>query len=100
MVEKLSLGPSTVSDLAKPFDMSLTAVLQHLQVLETCGLVSSAKRGRVRTCSLDPDGFAKLADWVGQRRGRVERNLDRLGEILAEPDPADPSPTLSKGNAK
>jgi len=100
IIEQLSLGPTTASDLARPFDMSLTAVLQHLHVLESCGLVKTEKRGRVRTCSLDIDGLTRLADWVGQRRARVERSLDRLGDILAEPVPTGSSQTTSKGESK
>jgi DNA-binding transcriptional ArsR family regulator len=87
IVERLTQGPASVSDLAKPFAMTLAAVVQHLQVLEDSGLVRSQKVGRVRTCRLEPSGFTPLADWVAARRALMERRFDRLGEILAEPDP-------------
>jgi DNA-binding transcriptional ArsR family regulator len=86
IVERLSREPASVSDLAKPFDMTRTAVLQHLQVLEKCGLVRSDKVGRVRTCRIEVSGLTVLADWFAERRRLVERRLDRLGEILAEND--------------
>jgi len=88
IVERLSRGPASVSDLAKPFDMTLAAVVQHLQVLEGSGLIRSEKIGRVRTCRIEPDGLSTLADWVAERRTLLERRFDRLGEILAESRPA------------
>ena len=84
IVERLSRGPASVSELARPFDMTLAAVVQHLQVLEDSGLIRSQKVGRVRTCRLDGGAWNKLADWVAERRAVMERRLDRLGEILAE----------------
>src|SRR5712664_503622 len=88
IVERLSRGPATVSDLARPFDMTLAAVVQHLQVLEESGLVQSEKVGRVRTYQIEPGGLAPLADWVAERRSLMERRLDRLGELLAETEPS------------
>jgi DNA-binding transcriptional ArsR family regulator len=88
IVERLSRGPATVSDLAKPFDMTFAAVVQHLQALEACGLIRSEKVGRVRTCRIEPGGLAPLADWIAERRMLMERRLDRLGEILADEDRA------------
>jgi DNA-binding transcriptional ArsR family regulator len=88
IVERLTLGPANVSDLAKPFDISLAAVLQHVQVLEESGLIMSAKVGRVRTCCIAPGGLKPLADWVAERRKLMEYRLDRLGEIIAESEPA------------
>jgi DNA-binding transcriptional ArsR family regulator len=82
MVDRLSLGPASVSDLARPFDMTLAAVVQHLQVLEACGIVRSEKVGRVRTCRLEPSGLDQLGDWIAARRTRAERQLDRLGQVL------------------
>ena len=87
IVDRLSHGPATVSDLAKPFDMTLAAVVQHLQVLEKSKLIRSEKVGRVRTCRIEPGGLNILADWVAERRTLMERRLDRLGEILAETEP-------------
>ncbi len=84
MVEQLSLGPASVSELARPLAISLPAVLQHLTVLETDGLVRSQKIGRVRTCQIEPAGLRAAGDWVAQRRALWERSLDRLGEYLAE----------------
>lgn len=86
IVERLSQGPASVSDLAKPFDMTLAAVVQHLQVLEDSGLIKTEKIGRVRTCRIEAKGWDKLADWVMARRTQMERRFDRLGEILAEPE--------------
>ena len=88
MVERLSQGPASVSDLAQPFDMTLAAVVQHLQVLEACGIIRSEKVGRVRTCSLQPAGLAPLEAWIAERRGLVERRLDRLGQFLDAQDAA------------
>ncbi|BCG78093.1 ArsR/SmtB family transcription factor [Mesorhizobium sp. 113-3-3] len=90
ILERLSRGPATVSQLAEPFGMTFAAVLQHLQVLEACGLIRSEKIGRVRTCRIEPGGLAPLADWIAECRIPAERHLDRLGEILAETDQSSP----------
>jgi len=92
IVERLSLGPASVSDLARPFDMTLAAVVQHLQVLEEAGVVRSEKVGRVRTCRIEPAGLAPLADWITARRTRVEHQLDRLGAVLDEIASEEPKP--------
>jgi len=84
MVERLSRGPASVSELAKPFAMSLPAVVQHLQVLEASGLVTSAKVGRVRTCQIAPQALSAAEQWINDRWTTWERRLDRLGEYLAE----------------
>lgn len=86
MIERLCDRPQTVSSLAAPLHISLAAVVQHLQVLEACGLVRSEKVGRVRTCRVDPRGFNKAEAWFASRRSSLERKLDRLGELLAEED--------------
>jgi DNA-binding transcriptional ArsR family regulator len=86
IVEQLSAGPSTVSALAEPFDMSLAAVMQHLRVLEESGIIRTQKVGRVRTCRLEPAGLNVAAQWIADRRALWERRFDRLGEILAEQD--------------
>jgi DNA-binding transcriptional ArsR family regulator len=86
MVERLSRGPATVSDLAKPFAMSLAAIVQHLAVLEESGIVASEKIGRVRTCRLEPKGLHMAEKWINERRLLWERRLDRLGEFLAAED--------------
>jgi DNA-binding transcriptional ArsR family regulator len=88
LVEQLSQGPASVSDLAKPLGISLAAVVQHLQVLERSGVVRTQKVGRVRTCRIEPAGLNVVAEWVAERRSLWERRLDRLGDILAEEEPA------------
>ena len=82
LVERLAGGPATVSELAQPLPMSLPAVMLHLKVLEDCGLVRSEKKGRVRTCRIDPKMLSQAEHWVAERRLMWERNLDRLGEFL------------------
>jgi DNA-binding transcriptional ArsR family regulator len=84
IVERLSLGPATVSELAEPLPMSLSAVVQHLKVLQVSGLVSSEKVGRVRTCRIEPAALRPVERWIGARRSSWESRLDRLGEYLAE----------------
>jgi DNA-binding transcriptional ArsR family regulator len=84
MVDRLARGPASVSDLARPLAMSLPAVVQHLHVLEASGLVHSHKLGRVRTCSIEPAALRTAERWVADRRTVWERNLDRLGDYLAE----------------
>jgi DNA-binding transcriptional ArsR family regulator len=84
MVERLSRAPASVSELAKPFDMSLSAVMQHLALLEESGLVATEKVGRVRTCRIEPHGLSSVEKWISDRRSSWERRLDRLGEFLAE----------------
>jgi DNA-binding transcriptional ArsR family regulator len=91
MVERLSRGPASVSELAQPLAMSLPAVVQHLQVLETSGLVRSEKVGRVRTCRIEPAALRPAERWINERRTGWERRLDRLGEYLAE-DPDETKP--------
>lgn len=86
MIEKLSEGPVSVSKLAKPLDISLAAVVQHLQVLERSGLVRTEKVGRVRTCNVEPKGLSVVERWISDRRSLWEARFDRLGKLLAEPD--------------
>jgi len=104
LVERLGTGSATVSELARPLDMTLSAVVQHLAVLEACGLVSSEKVGRTRRCRLEPVGLQLAADWFAGQRAAWERRLDRLGEVLeadlaaeevATPAPAPPPPPTS-----
>jgi len=87
MLERLSRGPATVSELAAPLPMSLPAVVQHLQVLEASGLVRSEKVGRVRTCRIEPQALSQAERWISERRTAWERRLDRLGEYLAGTKP-------------
>lgn len=84
MVERLSRGPASVSELAAPFPMSMSAVVQHLKILEASGLVASEKTGRVRTCRVDAQALSAAERWINERRKSVERSLDRLGAFLDE----------------
>jgi DNA-binding transcriptional ArsR family regulator len=86
IVERLRQGPLSVSALAGPLQVTLTAVGQHVQVLEESSLVHTEKIGRIRTCRLEPTGFLALQHWVQDHRSTWERGLDRLGELLAESD--------------
>jgi len=83
LVERLSRGPASVSDLAKPFAMSLPAIVQHLAVLEAAGIVQSEKVGRVRTYQLIPDGLVPANEWIVQQRTPQVKQLDRLGDYLS-----------------
>ncbi|PXA99375.1 transcriptional regulator [Nostoc sp. 3335mG] len=91
MIDRLSRGPASVSELAKPFDMSLPAVVQHLQALEMSGLVSSQKVGRVRTCRIEPEALSLAEQWLNERRTLWMERLDRLGDLLgSNPDVEEP----------
>jgi DNA-binding transcriptional ArsR family regulator len=87
LVERLSAGAMSVSDLAAPLPMSMSAVMQHLKVLETAGLVRSEKVGRVRTCRVEPEALTAAERWLNARRISVERSLERLGVFLDETKP-------------
>jgi DNA-binding transcriptional ArsR family regulator len=93
MLDRLSRGPASVSELARPFAMSLPAVVQHLQMLEASGLIRTEKVGRVRTCQIEPGALQRAEQWLNDRRTAWERRLDRLGDVLAEtandPEPGD-----------
>ena len=86
MVERLSVGPASVSELAERLPVTLAAVVQHVQVLEHAGLVHSRKVGRVRRCELNIDRLRPVDAWIGERRALLEAAFDRLGALLAEPD--------------
>ena len=83
IVDRLSKGDASVSELAQPLTMSLAAVVQHVQLLEASGLVRTRKTGRVRHCHLDREVLSQAETWLSQRRTLWEDNLDRLGEVLA-----------------
>jgi DNA-binding transcriptional ArsR family regulator len=89
IVDRLSRGPASVSDLARPLPMSLPAVVQHLQVLELSGLVKTAKVGRVRTCTIDSGALSLAEQWINERRTGWEKRLDRLGAFLDAEDEAE-----------
>jgi DNA-binding transcriptional ArsR family regulator len=82
MVQRLARGPASVSELARPLSISLPAVMQHLQVLETSGIVRTEKVGRVRTCSVEPKMLSIAERWIAERRESWERKLDRLADYL------------------
>ena len=84
IVDRLSRGDASVSELARPLAMSLAAVVQHIQLLEGSGLIQTQKTGRVRNCHLDRDVLSQAESWLSQRRTLWEDNLDRLGEVLAQ----------------
>jgi DNA-binding transcriptional ArsR family regulator len=84
MVERLCEGPASVSELGRPLDMTLAAVVQHVQVLEASGLVLSEKVGRTRTVRIEPTTLRTAEQWINERRTSWERRLDRLGDFLAE----------------
>jgi DNA-binding transcriptional ArsR family regulator len=91
IVERLTTGPASVSELAKPLPMSLPAVMLHLKVLEESGLVKSEKVGRVRTCRIEVQSLSQAERWITERRQMWERNLDRLGAFLDDTKP-EPEP--------
>jgi DNA-binding transcriptional ArsR family regulator len=90
IVERLVAGPASVTELATPFAVSLSAIGQHIQLLESCGLVRTAKVGRVRTVELQRQRLASAERWFASHRKRWERRLDRLASVLDEDD--DPEP--------
>jgi DNA-binding transcriptional ArsR family regulator len=84
MVERLCQGPATVSELARPLAMALPSVMQHLQVLESSGLVRTQKAGRVRTCLIEAAALQDVERWVSARRMGWEKAFDRLALVLAD----------------
>jgi DNA-binding transcriptional ArsR family regulator len=82
MLARLSRGPASVSELAKPLSISLPAVLQHLKALEESGLVRSEKKGRVRTVRLDAKTLEFAESWIADRRAEWEAQLDRFENYL------------------
>ena len=90
IVERLSRGQASVSELAQPYGMSLPAIVQHLAMLEESGLVRSEKIGRVRTCRIEPAALSLAEQWFNQRREEWDERLDRLGEHLKRFPDAEP----------
>ena len=84
VLERLSVGPATVSDLAARFDMQLPSFVQHLSVLEQSRLVRSKKRGRVRTYEIAPQRFKVVEDWLAERRQLWEARLDRFDQYVKQ----------------
>ena len=85
MVERLARGPASVTELARPLGTALPTVVQHLGVLESTGIVTSSKVGRVRTYQLAVEALTPAAEWISQQRLPAERRLDRLGSFLTHP---------------
>jgi DNA-binding transcriptional ArsR family regulator len=101
MIDCLIDGPASVSELARPLTISLPAVVQHLHVLESSGLVRSHKAGRVRTCEIEPLALSTAERWISERRATWEARLDRLGAFLArETDEPEPSTQSKKTRPK
>lgn len=84
VLERLSSSPASVSELAEPFEMALPSFVQHLSVLESCGLVHSQKSGRVRTYQLAPERLRLAEEWLAGQRTLWERRLDQLDEYLIQ----------------
>jgi DNA-binding transcriptional ArsR family regulator len=84
VLERLSVGPATVSELAAPFRMQLPSFVQHLSVLERSRLVKSRKRGRVRTYEIAPERFTAVEDWLTARRKEWEARLDRFDRYVTQ----------------
>lgn len=94
MVERLTRGPASATELSRPFEMTLSAVMQHLAVLERCGVVRSEKIGRVRTYSLVTKPLREIEEWIHAQRTDWDRALVRLDDVLAE------RPRPSKGDKR
>ena len=84
IIERLTRGPATVSELARLLGVTVAATVQHVQVLQASELVRSEKAGRVRTCQIDPSGLRHAEEWLRLQRTTWEHRLDRLGDVLAE----------------
>jgi DNA-binding transcriptional ArsR family regulator len=103
MLDRLAQGPASVSELARPLQMTLAAVVQHVQVLEASGLVESTKTGRVRTCAINADALLLTEQWLTDRRTVWQRRLGRLGAVLdqqvtnEQAAPDTPPPTRKRG---
>jgi DNA-binding transcriptional ArsR family regulator len=82
IVARLSAGPASVGEIARPLRMSLPAVLQHLKLLEASGLVRSEKKGRVRTCRIEAAALAAAESWIAEQRRGWEDRLDRLEHYI------------------
>lgn len=85
VVRRLGRGPTSVGELAREFPMTLPSFMKHVRVLETNGLISTAKHGRVRTCTLRPGRLALVDDWLAEQRRIWEGRTDRLEQLLTDP---------------
>ncbi len=100
IIDRLAQGPASVSELARPLPMTLAAVVQHVQVLESSGLIESRKTGRVRTCSINQDALRSAEQWLTDRRTVWQRRLDRLGAVLDEQATRAPPATRKRGPSR
>lgn len=82
IVERLSVGPLSVSEIAAPFDMSLAAVVQHIQVLEKANAIKTFKHGRTRRCVIDTQGMSMLKSWISEREKFWRHQFDALEAVL------------------
>jgi DNA-binding transcriptional ArsR family regulator len=96
LLDQLTRGPATVSDLARPFNSTLASIVQHIQVLEGSGLIVTAKVGRTRTCRVSSDAFARVEDWLSERRRIWEGRFDRLGALLETSEMPVPAPLVTE----
>jgi DNA-binding transcriptional ArsR family regulator len=90
ILDRLGLGPASISELAAPLDMTMTGLKKHVRILEDAHLLTTIKVGRVRHCRIDPAALKTAEDWITERRKSWDRRLDRLGDYLAE-NPHPPS---------
>jgi DNA-binding transcriptional ArsR family regulator len=86
VIERLAMGPASISELSEPFKMAGPSFLKHVKVLESAGLVQSEKKGRVRSVKLMPDALQRVDEWVGQHRRQWESRLDNLETYLSQGD--------------
>lgn len=100
IVERLVGGPASLSDLAAPFEVTLTAIGQHVHVLEESGVVTTRKEGRVRKVELRPAALSSAEHWFAQHRKRWEERLDRLGAVLFEDDDDDADDRVTPPKAR
>lgn len=100
VLQRLSAGAAPVSELAKPFAMALPSFLQHLAVLENCGLVRSQKTGRIRTYRISPEPLAAAEDWMAEQRAMWQCRLDQLDHYLEELKSEPPKPEPPKKEKK
>jgi DNA-binding transcriptional ArsR family regulator len=83
ILERLGRGPATITELARPLDISLPGVMKHVRILEEASLVTTERKGRVRECRLGPERLEEATRWIGTYRRRWERRLDRLEGYLS-----------------
>lgn len=84
VVHRLGLGPASVSELARDAPMALPSFMKHVRVLESHGLISTTKAGRVRTCELNQERFALIDDWLEEQRRIWAAHTDRLEQFVTK----------------